>query len=410
MSSDNHFFSIVLFMILQFMAFASTYVLSTWRTLTKEYGSTESRIAIGAIGVVSCIVIAKYFEKAAFFRGREGKAPPERQLRIMKVLFLSTCVGLPLLTVVESAFGVERTSATWIVLYAAFAYYASFHFSTVDEQRGGTLPESSLYTKRLSVWHWFVRRFNLTIEKTVDLDPTKTYILGNHPHAILPFGSMVALGAQSRPNDSFVGFDKLFPGFQYRALAASFCFYIPGYRELCLYGGVCDAARYSARHILNHGKSVMLVPGGATEALYCSSNEDVVYLKKRFGFIKLALEHGADLVPIFSFNECNCWSVLDTDVKEGDGFVRRTFSRIANAMKHRFQRITGLSLPIVLNVLPMKSNITVVVGKPIPVRRVRQPSKKQVAKLLDQYVESLKELHETHRARLSPGKPKLRVI
>jgi 2-acylglycerol O-acyltransferase 2 len=39
----------------------------------------------------------------------------------------------------------------------------------------------------------------------------------------------------------------------------------------------------------------------ATEALYCDSSKDVVYLKKRTGFIRLALETGASLVPVFSF-------------------------------------------------------------------------------------------------------------
>ena len=152
---------------------------------------------------------------------------------------------------------------------------------------------------------WFAKRFSLKIEKTVNLDPQKQYILGNHPHAILPFGSMVALNATTPEKSSaFQGFDQLFPSLSFRTLAATFCFYIPGYRELCLYAGVVDAARYSARRVLNCGKSLMLVPGGATEALYCKPNEDIVYLKKRFGFIKLALETGCDLVPVFSFNEC----------------------------------------------------------------------------------------------------------
>ena len=39
----------------------------------------------------------------------------------------------------------------------------------------------------------------------------------------------------------------------------------------------------------------------ATEALYCNDEKDVVYLKKRTGFIRLALETGAALVPVFSF-------------------------------------------------------------------------------------------------------------
>ena len=42
----------------------------------------------------------------------------------------------------------------------------------------------------------------------------------------------------------------------------------------------------------------------ATEALYGDASKDVVYLTKRTGFIRLALETGASLVPVFSF-VCN---------------------------------------------------------------------------------------------------------
>ena len=78
--------------------------------------------------------------------------------------------------------------------------------------------------------------------------------------------------------------------------------------------------------------------------------------------------------------------------------------------KLRFQRITGLSLPLVINVMPKKTNITVVVGKPIPVKKVEKPTKEQVSSLLNTYIEALKALHEMHRARLSPGKPPLKVV
>ena len=39
----------------------------------------------------------------------------------------------------------------------------------------------------------------------------------------------------------------------------------------------------------------------ASEALYCSPEKDVLMLSNRKGFIRLALEHGAHLVPVFSF-------------------------------------------------------------------------------------------------------------
>ena len=51
------------------------------------------------------------------------------------------------------------------------------------------------------------------------------------------------------------------------------------------------------------GIVTVLVPGGAHEARNWSENEVKLYLKKRKGFIKLALRYGVDLVPTFSFNE-----------------------------------------------------------------------------------------------------------
>ena len=51
------------------------------------------------------------------------------------------------------------------------------------------------------------------------------------------------------------------------------------------------------------GTATVLVPGGAFEARNWSKQEVKLYLKKRKGFIKLALRHGVDLVPSFSFNE-----------------------------------------------------------------------------------------------------------
>jgi hypothetical protein len=146
--------------------------------------------------------------------------------------------------------------------------------------------------------------------KTADLDPSKAYIFGLHPHGILPFGAFTGMMYDSK-KDGSVTFQSLFPGIQFRALVATFCFYLPVYRELLLSGGVVDAARYSAKRMMELGYSLALVPGGATEALYNDPEKDVVYIKNRHGFVSLALEAGASLVPTFSFNECNTFGVLE---------------------------------------------------------------------------------------------------
>ena len=51
------------------------------------------------------------------------------------------------------------------------------------------------------------------------------------------------------------------------------------------------------------GTAAVLVPGGALEALNSDPDKIRLVLNRRKGFIKLALKHGVDLVPTFSFGE-----------------------------------------------------------------------------------------------------------
>lgn len=48
---------------------------------------------------------------------------------------------------------------------------------------------------------------------------------------------------------------------------------------------------------------MILSVGGAQEAMKSKPGEYKIYLKKRKGFIKVVLETGASLVPVFSFGE-----------------------------------------------------------------------------------------------------------
>jgi 2-acylglycerol O-acyltransferase 2 len=102
------------------------------------------------------------------------------------------------------------------------------------------------------VWKFFARRFQIKAKKTTELEGDKSYIFGLHPHGILPLGGL------SGPN----GFKALFPTIPFRVLVASFCFYMPVYREILLASGAIDASRFSAMRALKKGYSLVLVPGG----------------------------------------------------------------------------------------------------------------------------------------------------
>jgi 2-acylglycerol O-acyltransferase 2 len=51
------------------------------------------------------------------------------------------------------------------------------------------------------------------------------------------------------------------------------------------------------------GSTITIVVGGAAESLSAHPGTADLTLKRRKGFIKLAIRQGADLVPVFSFGE-----------------------------------------------------------------------------------------------------------
>jgi 2-acylglycerol O-acyltransferase 2 len=58
--------------------------------------------------------------------------------------------------------------------------------------------------------------------------------------------------------------------------------------------------------------TVVLYVGGMAELFLSSVTEETLYLKKRKGFIKLALQEGVDVVPIYFFGNTTILSVIKT--------------------------------------------------------------------------------------------------
>ena len=61
---------------------------------------------------------------------------------------------------------------------------------------------------------------------------------------------------------------------------------------------------------IKKGIATVLVPGGARESLNGEKDQIRLVLKKRKGFIKLAIKHGVPLVPTFSFGEQRVYDLV----------------------------------------------------------------------------------------------------
>lgn len=134
------------------------------------------------------------------------------------------------------------------------------------------------------------------IIREAPLDASKQYVFAYHPHGI-------AIMSRFSPYGNV--FEKLFSSISYRSLGASSVFRVPFAREIILWLCNVDASPPVANKVLASGKSMMVYPGGIREMFTMdpSSKDNVLVLKSRFGFIKLAIRHGANLVPTLVFNE-----------------------------------------------------------------------------------------------------------
>ena len=83
--------------------------------------------------------------------------------------------------------------------------------------------------------------------------------------------------------------------------------------------------------------------------------------------MRLAMKHGCSLVPVFSFNECNTYKQVSDDFP-GVGWLKR-----------KWQSVLGISFPLVTNIFPRRTSVTTVVGRPLHVQQVADPSAEQVA-------------------------------
>eukprot|EP00878_Enallax_costatus_P002787 GHUV01002978.1.p1 GENE.GHUV01002978.1~~GHUV01002978.1.p1 ORF type:complete len:582 (+),score=78.61 GHUV01002978.1:672-2417(+) len=124
------------------------------------------------------------------------------------------------------------------------------------------------------------------------------YIFGCHPAGVLSRGAFhtFALRGWKSPVSSVQGL---------RFAIGSQLFYTPILliREFLIMAGCIPADKTTLLHHLKSGNSVALTPGGFKELQHVRTNN--IVLQKRKGFVALALETGAQLVPVLCVGEQN---------------------------------------------------------------------------------------------------------
>lgn len=249
--------------------------------------------------------------------------------------------------------------------------------------------------------------FPIHLHKTCDLPPDRPYIFGYHPHGIISLGAFCNFATEA------TGFEEKFPGIDLRLLTLSANFRIPFYGLYISLLGLCDASKESCNYVLSKGKgnSIMLVLGGAKESLDAHpSNEYLLTLKNRKGFVKIALANGADLVPVFSFGENDLYEQVANPIGSR---LRKIQIKIQKRLGYATPFFKGRGIfQYAIGFLPNRHPIHTYVGAPLALPKLErdQITPEIVDKYHSEYMEALKRLFDTHKAKHGNAKATIRFV
>ncbi|BGP21575.1 diacylglycerol O-acyltransferase 1 [Rhodotorula toruloides] len=227
--------------------------------------------------------------------------------------------------------------------------------------------------------------------KTADLPPDRKYVFGYHPHGVIGMGAIANFATDA------TGFSRLFPGMNPHLLTLQSNFKLPLYRELLLALGICSVSMKSCQNILRQGpgSALTIVVGGAAESLSAHPGTADLTLKRRKGFIKLAIRQGADLVPVFSFGENDIF-----------GQLRNERGTRLHKLQKRFQGVFGFTLPLFygrglfnynVGLMPYRHPIVSVVGRPISVQQKDHPTTADLEEVQARYIAELRRIWEDYK-------------
>ncbi len=150
------------------------------------------------------------------------------------------------------------------------------------------------------------------------------------------------------------------------AMVHDLAFKVPGVRDLLQRIGALPASRENAARVLDVGGTLLVFPGGEQEAQRSFRKRNTIDFRGRTGFIEVALQYGAPIVPVVNVGGHEVYFTLLSSAL----LARITGYRALTGMK---TLTVNLGLPwgiwptSFLPYLPLPSKFSFRVGKPVQI-------------------------------------------
>ncbi|KAI1790256.1 DAGAT-domain-containing protein [Ganoderma leucocontextum] len=348
---------------------------------TRTVSATSLRERLSSLSSLTATPLKPVANLHAQIEFVPSKIPRKRRLQTMTVAIWSTAiVWCTFVFLFLLSF-----PPLWPFLAAYLVWIA---YIDKGPEKGGRL---SPWFRSTPFWRYFADYYPASFMKTCDLPPDRPYVFGYHPHGIIGMGAICTFATES------TGFSSAFPGIVPHLLTLTSNFRMPFYREIILAMGICSVSKQSCSNILKGGpgQAITIVVGGAAESLAAHPGTADLTLRKRLGFIKIAIQHGADLVPVFSFGENDIFKQMPN--QKGTSLY---------TLQKKFQNMFGFTLPLFhgrgllnynLGLMPYRRRIVAVIGNPIHVVQCDKPTLEEVMHVQQQYIDELMRIWHTYK-------------
>ena len=146
----------------------------------------------------------------------------------------------------------------------------------------------------------------------------------------------------------------------------------------------------------------LLVQGGAAEALDARPGTHALTLSRRRGFFRIALQHGASLVPIYSFGENDLYEQAPNSEGSLLRKCQNIFLKYAGFATPFFSGAGSSGAAMPMNPIPARVPVVTVVGDPIKMAKIEHPTNEDIDKARVLYVERLHEIFDKFADKYAP--------
>ncbi|CAL58088.1 Diacylglycerol acyltransferase [Ostreococcus tauri] len=217
-------------------------------------------------------------------------------------------------------------------------------------------------------------------------------LVGLEPHGALPL-SVIAFadyfmfdedGIEARGMNHAASMNS-------RALASGAIFHVPLVRHLWTWLGLEPISRRRMTSMLSDGSTCVIVPGGVAECMAMERGVETLYLKRRYGFVKIAIQTGAALVPAYTFGQTRAYKYW----RLGPPLVPTS---VANWFSKTFSFAPMVFWGKWFTPIPYATPLHTVVGELIETTQNDNPSREEVQAKLDEFIVAMRSLYDRHKS------------